>query len=348
MEETILIEASIKRLYLKMQGIEIQQMNISAYNKSYLKKYQDDFHFYMSLYAQLLVKSINKLKKPIAESTFIDYGGGSGMLSYLAKEVGFQTVVYVDLYQISVDDAKIISNHLGIEIDYFICGDVKEFTGKIKDLKIQADLICSFDVLEHIYDLTYWMKTIAEIENDFSLLFMTSANPKNILVSRRLKKIHRKCEYRGVEKGDNWKEMDLNSSFLIGRREIIRKRFPELTLEELNLLALRTRGLRKDGIEKLVSTYIETGKINYTIAHPTNTCDPYTGNWSEQLINLEELKLIARGEDLAVDITNSFYSYGDRKLLNVPKYILNKIIKLVGSNNLFFSPSYVLEIQKSL
>jgi hypothetical protein len=47
------------------------------------------------------------------------------------------------------------------------------------------------------------------------------------------------------------------------------------------MLAKKTRGLMKDDIEKLVEEYIASGKITYQPDHPTNTCDPYTGNWAD-------------------------------------------------------------------
>lgn len=345
MEEHNIINEAIEKLFSKIQVLNPRNLNISEYNKNYLIKYIDNYSFYMSLYSQLLLKALLKLNKPISESSFIDYGGGCGMLSYLAKEIGFKTVVYTDIYKISVNDTQIISKSLDIAIDYYICGDTEEFINEINHFNIKPDLICSFDVLEHIYDLEFWIKTIANIKSEFSLLFMTSANSGNPFITNRLKKLHIQSEKNGCEKNCRWKNIYLNTSFLEERGNIIRNKFPDLKNDDINLLSLNSRGLKKDDIEKVVYDYIKTGKICYKIKHPTNTCDPYTGSWTEKLIDLKQLKILIKSNNLIVDITNSFYGYSNNKILNAPKYLLNQLIRVLGPKNLFFSPVYTLEIQ---
>jgi len=340
------IEKAIDNLHSKLHKLNLNHLNITDYNKEYLQKYIANYSFYMSLYSQLLQKAIKKLKKPISESIFVDYGGGVGILSYLASEIGFKSVIYNDIYQKSVDDVKVLSRELGMKMDAYICGDVDQFVEKTNSNNIRPDLICSFDVLEHIYDLEKWIISIANIHSKFSLLFMTSANSRNPYVNNRLKKLQRKAEYEGFNKTIGWKETDLNSSFLEARKNIIRKKFPQFKDNEIKELSSKTRGLKKDDIEEVVQNYIKKNVINYHISHPTNTCDPYTGNRTENLIDLKRLKKIIRKNNLKVNITNSFYSNSNNKIFNVPKQLLNLVIKILGSKNLFFSPTYTLEIQK--
>jgi hypothetical protein len=114
------------------------------------------------------------------------------------------------------------------------------------------------------------------------------------------------------------------------------------------MLSIKTRGLRIDDIEKVVCDYVNTGKISYEIKHPTNTCDPYTGSWVEKLIDIKQLKFLVINNDMIVHISNSFYSYSDNKILNLPKYILNQLIRVLGPGSLFFSPTFTLEIHKPL
>ncbi|MCE5346782.1 MAG: class I SAM-dependent methyltransferase [Bacteroidales bacterium] len=348
MEDPNLITKAIDKLLSKLKLLNFQNLNISECCRNYLIKYLDNYSFYMSLYSQLLQKAFKKLDKPVSESTFIDYGGGCGILSFLAKEIGFGTVVYSDVFQISVNEAQLISRRLNITIDYYICGEVKEFTDKINLYNIRPDLICSFDVLEHIYDLESWIKTIADIETEFSLLFMTSANPCNPFIANRLKKMHIKSENKGFENNIRCNDMYLNTSSLEERERIIRNKFPDLKNDDIKRLALESRGLIKNDIEKVVCDYIKTGNIFYKIKHPTNTCDPYTGSWTEKLIDLKQLKIFIKDINLTVNISNSFYSYSDKKIINVFKYLLNQIIRVLGPKNLFFSPAFILEIQKPL
>jgi len=346
LEEHKQIEVAIMNLHSKLHKLEANNLEISDYNKEYLKKYITNYSFYMSLYSQLLHKSIKKLNKPISQSIFVDYGGGCGILSYLAKEVGFKSVIYNDLYEVSVNDTKIIAKEINIEIDSYIHGGIHEFIREIHLKNIKPDLICSFDVLEHIYNLKEWFNSISSINSSFSLLFMTSANGKNPYINNKLKKIQIKAEFQGLEKTIGWKKSDLNSSFLEARKKIIRKRFSEFKDDEIEELSIKTRGLRKEDIEKVVKNYMQNNKIGYHIEHPTNTCDPYTGNWTENLINLTKLKKIIQNNNLKVEITNSMYSYSNNKILNIPKQVLNLVIRFLGPKHLFFSPTYTLEIQK--
>jgi hypothetical protein len=177
---------------------------------------------------------------------------------------------------------------------------------------------------------------------------MTNANALNPIIARRLKKLQIKAENEGLPKTKGWKEIDESTSFLALRKNIISSKFPELGGEEIELLSAKTRGLRKEDIEKVVKDYIETGKIAYRIGHPTNTCDPYTGNWTERLIDLKQLKAMIIKNNLLFDISNSFYGYSNNKMLNLPKFLINQLIKILGKRHLFLSPTYTLEIQKNL
>ena len=118
------IDTAIADFSSKLFNLQIEELPISKYNKKYLKNYVQNYDFLMSQYAQLLYKAIKKLKKKPEESTFIDYGGGCGILSYLAKQLGFATVIYNDSYQTSVEDTKVIADALNITIEAYVSGSV--------------------------------------------------------------------------------------------------------------------------------------------------------------------------------------------------------------------------------
>ena len=343
--KSITYQAS-KRLSIKLQKLDLDKLKLSEYNTAYLHKYLTDLDFYSNLYGQLLHKAIIKLKKPIKESTFIDYGGGSGFLSLFAKELGFKTVIYNDLYSVSVKDAKIISKSTRIEIDYFICGDCEELVDNLNNKKLKPDLICSFDVLEHIYNLDKWFHRISKIQNPFHLIFTTSANTKNPFISKRLRKIHNIAEHHGTKKTNEWKKTDSNLPFLAIRKQILEEKFPKIKPETIETLAIKTRGLNKSDILIQVNQFLKTGQMEHQIKDPTNTFDPLTGNWAENLINLKHLKTIINSYDMQVQIKNSEYAYNSNRKLNSIKSILNLLIRTLNSNVLIFSPSYSIEVEK--
>jgi ribosomal protein S18 len=328
----------------KISHLDIENLAISNYNKGYLKRYQQNIDFYLDAYCQLLSRAISKLDKPINQSIILDYGGGSGILSLLAVTLGFKKVIYNDLYEVSVDDFKTTSQQLEIDIYQYITGDIGEVIELLKNSNDAPDLICSFDVLEHIYDLKEWFKQLKGFNHTFYLFFKTSANGYNPIIKKRLQKMQFDAEYHSKSVDKDWKEIDLHKSFLEERKKIIAKHFTQLSQEEIINLATQTRGLRENDINKEISYFISSGKMRYKMIHPTNTCDPYTGNWVEKIIDVKKLCSYINTLGFHCHISNSYYSYSNNKWLNLPKYILNLTIRLLGKKNLVFSPSYTLEV----
>jgi hypothetical protein len=287
-----------------------------------------------------------KLNAPAEKSVFVDYGGGWGILSFLAKEAGFKTVIYNDINRKSTSDAEIISKEMGIFIDHFISGDSDDFVTRMEMINISPDLICGFDVVEHIYDLENWLLTMNRLSNPQYVL-MTGANPKNPIISCRLKKLHFISENQVCKNNIRCDETYLNASFLEERSNILKNACPQLNETEVMSLAHETRGLRKADIEQVAQDYLEKGETNYIMDHPTNTCDPYTGSWTERLLDLKNLTSFCESNNMEIEITNSNYCYSGKKMLDVVKYIVNQLIRVLGPHNLFFSPGITLSIKKA-
>jgi len=83
---------------------------------------------------------------------------------------------------------------------------------------------------------------------------------------------------------------------------------------DTTLLVLQYMALRPEQaiewVERLSSTCCRFGgTISYQIADPTNTCDPYTGNWCEHLIDFGWLERTVRSAGFCqVKILAGFYS----------------------------------------
>lgn len=338
------VNNAVDLFFKKLHKIDIDALKISDYNKRYLRDYKNNSQFFTPLYQQLLYKALNKLSKHTKNSVFIDYGGGCGVLSFIAKYLGFKTVIYNDIYDVSVNDVKEMTFSFDCSIDFFISGDVKELLTVIENKEIVPDLICSFDVLEHIYNLESWFNNIKKIQTPFSLCFMTSANGSNPYIKKKLKKIHYKAEHIGTKKIFGWKERDAYLPFLTIRENIIKEEFSEFSEIEIKSLAKQTRGLIKEDIIKFINTYLIDKSIENTNSFLTNTCDPYTGNWAEHIIDLNKMKQLLEDKNTIINFTNSYYSYSKNRFLNLPKFILNSFMKLLGRDNICFSPSYTLEL----
>ncbi len=340
------IDRSAELIYKSFRNQDLAEIGISEYNQRYITHYIDNYTFYLQLYTQILIVAIRELTIPIEEAVFIDYGGGSGIFSFLAKSTGFKTVVYNDIYDVSVADVKILSKNNGIKIDHFVCGDIDDLVKELNEQKIQANLVCSFDVLEHIYNIEDWFKHSIKLGHQFTLVFSSSANIRNYVISRRLKAVQQKAENLGKEKKWGDKNRDTSSPFVEIRKEIIKNYSPSLSEDLIQDLAKRTRGYAISDIQKAIDAYSKQGKPIKEINHPTNTCDPYTGNWSEHLINHYYLKkTVTEAGYTSAQIQPAFYTLSTQKLVNLAKKILNLFISIPGIG-IYFSPLYVLVAKK--
>ena len=105
------------RLQKKLSALDLGSLGITEYNQRYLGDKLKNIGGVLDLYGYLLRLCLSNSSLPIQQSVFVDYGGGSGVLSYLAKEVGIGKVIYVDIYEGSCNDVEIISKALGLPLD---------------------------------------------------------------------------------------------------------------------------------------------------------------------------------------------------------------------------------------
>ncbi len=70
--------------------------------------------------------------------------------------------------------------------------------------------------------------------------------------------------------------------------------------------------------------------------HHTNTCDPYTGNWEEQLMNPYHLTRVLKGQGFDAKVLSGFYFIKKRNTLDkkILSEFLNAIIKGLRTNGI--------------
>ncbi len=343
-----LIDQAAVKVAGKLKTVNLDELAISDYNKQYLKRYVVSADFYISQYVQLFLNLLSFKHIEPSEASIIDYGGGCGILSAIASEIGFKTIIYNDIYAQSVKDAEVIVYALGSRVNHYVTGDIAFLVEYMNIHSLRSDYVCSFDVLEHIYDWQKWFDSALTLNNNPLFVFKTSANGANPIIRRRLAKIHNRAEYIGREKGEGWKERDTAEPFLKIRRNIIEEYAPQLSDSIIDELALSTRGLMQDDIILEIDEYIKNGKSTYRCKHATVTCDPYTGNWAENDIDTKDLQAYLTSKGFDTKIVNGFYSYSANKTKSLPKTILNLIVRFTGFNCLLFSPSYTLIARNKL
>lgn len=331
------------RLYDKLIKLDIESLNISEYNKRYLGSKIVRLKHMLNLYGRLIYLSLSNSQVSPANFVLVDYGGGSGLISLLAKEIGIGTVVYNDIYDVSCKDVEILSNALVLTLDHIVCGDVDELASYLQESSIFIDAIVSYDVLEHIYDVeSHFGKLGRLIGRKFRIVYASGANIENPRYVRSVKKVQIETEHKTRDKKWGHKERDSLQAYLDVRENMISAYAPDLSLEVVKQLARSTRGLIQRDIEKCVDEFRLQGSITYHMDHPTNTCDPYSGNWCEHLMDFEWLEQVVRnGGFLVKIIPGRYHTYGSL-LKRSAQILLNAMLRLLGRRGMFIAPYYVV------
>lgn len=342
------VDEAAERLFHKLIQIDLNILNISEYNKKYLSKYFSALASILRTYCDILSCSVAFSNTPLKDFVLIDYGGGSGMLSLLAKELGIGKVLYNDIYEISCQDARTVARAINNEADFYICGDIDDVISFLKSNSLHCDSITSHDVIEHIYDIEDFFEKISCLSDfPYKIVMATGANPYNPNIRRKLMRKQKEFEYKDQEKKTGYKEGYTSRAYFKVRKEIITNRAPGLTIHEIDQLTKASRGLIESDIQELVDKYLATGNVPQLPAHPTNTCDPYTGNWAEHLMDIKRLQIILAKAGFNVRILSGYYDGSSNKAIKIfIGRILNYIISMLDEKGLFLAPFLTIYAEK--
>ncbi len=338
------INSSASSLHNKLESLDIKSLPISLNMKNSVSKKLENSLGALQLSSFLLSWSLANpafnLDSP-EKFTLIDYGGGYGLISMLAKELNL-TVLYIDIDKAVVHDAKTIADVIGNRADYYLQGDIDILISFLDDNNIVADAITSYDVIEHIHDVESFFQKLPHIStNPLTIANASGANIRNMRIARRLMKKHHRAEHLERE-SDEGGPRDCNLPFLNVRKEIISKYTDRLTEQEIDRLSTNTRGMIVAEIHKSVDTYLNTGELVKELNHPTNTCDPYTGNWCEHLFDPEVLSGILAEKGYNAEIKYGYYGPQTNPVLKAIAHMLNICINLVGNSAMRIAPFYMV------
>ncbi len=234
----------------------------------------------------------------------------------------------------------LVATKLGIKCDHYVLGDIDKIISYVKENSLNVDVIGNYDVIEHVYDIKYFLENIKYLSNTKISIFLASgANGANPKINFQLTRLHEKMEFTGREYTYGRKPTDATLSLLKIRRQIISKEYPKLDENKIDFLARATRGLIKSDILNAIKVYFDSGKIRKP-NHPTNTCDPLTGNWYEQVLDPFNLKRILqkKGFSNCQVISGRYFSK-----TNYIKNILNIFIILMPARlSIFIAPFYAI------
>jgi 2-polyprenyl-3-methyl-5-hydroxy-6-metoxy-1,4-benzoquinol methylase len=174
-------------LFNDLLAIDPLQLDISEYNKKYLTDILKDLYGNLYTYACVIGGALSDSQKTLSDIVFIEYGGGTGFMSLIAKRMGVGTVIYNDIYDVSCKDASEIALTLDCQADYYVNGGIEELIEFCYTHNFSCDCMVSYNVLEHIYDITDFCSKLSLLSHKgTSMVHASTANmtcpPKTIPV----------------------------------------------------------------------------------------------------------------------------------------------------------------------
>lgn len=258
---------------LKERLLAIDPALFAAYGKDfvdYVQVYQETIDNVLPRYVGIIYRTCARRPSDIS---LLDFGGGTGILSFLAKLCGIGFVCYMDFDRNQTEGSRQLALALNIPVDDFITGS---YEGIESHCPYCFDVIADYDVLEHVYSPEQTFLALKKVLRPGGEICMASgANTLNPIINILCRRRHKLWEEIGSPK---------RRAHLATRRDMIQESFPDLGQPDCEMLAQKTRGLRHSDIIHAVNLYKDKGIIPRP-APGTNTCDPSDGNWSENLID---------------------------------------------------------------
>ena len=340
------LNETARSIHLELSKIDLKKAGISEYNQRYLSTKIKDPQIHWPINTYMMSWLLNIANVAPKDSVLIDYGGGSGTISLLAKKLWVGIVIYCDIYDVSCKDAQVIGNLLGCEADFYVEGDINDLINFCHSSQLNCNIFASHDCIEHIYNIESFLRSIKDLSTGRILFWLSSsANTLRRKTRRTLEKQQIRCEIKDREAECGHKERDTLRSFISIRKEMIRKVSSELDEREVEELAKRSRGLMREDILILAQQYLSNRLLLLPPKpmHPTNTCDPYTGNWIERLMDPFYLKKILEDSGSSAEIKTGYWDTTKNPMWKtIIKCILNILLSVLGKKALFLAPYYIL------
>lgn len=312
------LENAVSQLQRNLKGIE------SSIQDKYLQHKLRSLEATLSRDKYIIGTAISRISKPLQNIVLIDYGGGPGFHSLLARELGIGTVIYNDILHHYCTLAEEIAETLGKKADYYVEGDIDALVEFCRQHAIKADVITSSDVLEHIYDIDDFLRKLHLMSHEGTVTVHSSGcNMFWYPFYESVSRLHKK-----VEK-ENGEEVDIQSSCYDERMKIIKEYARNLSENEVNQLTADTRGLARREIINAVERYLETGEQPSLIEHPTNTCNPQTGYWAERSMNPYYLRETLSFNGFDARVLAGPWEKGNTFHVKIIRVILNFLIRIV-------------------
>ncbi len=319
-----------------LSTLNTNNLALGEYQLDYLKHLLFHKKYFLSIYAQVLNEVLNNTAKQKEDILLVDYGAGNGLLGLFAKHCGFGKIIQVDTSAGCTESQRILAKQLNIAIDDHLNGDYEMLSRYILGA---PDALVATDVIEHIYDLNDFFSTLQRVNKNMVIVFTTASNDRNWWKKKILMRIQRKDEWEGYE-GQNSNASLL--PFREVRKRMIMEQLPNISSAHLNQLITHTRGLRYDDIIKACMAYRDKNIFPGLIEHPTNTCDPASGSWTERFLSFGEYKNLFNSNGYTLFISDGYYNQYQSGFKGKVLCLANILIKSLGKAGSRISPFIIL------
>jgi len=308
----------------RLQTVDYDGLDISAYNKQYIRRLRSALPYYMKIYARCLSAGVRSSEGALCDLTLVDFGGGCGFLSVLAKAAGVGRVIYIDLNPLSVAAVEAIRSTTGMGPDVILQGDAEELARYCRNHEIQPHLLIATDVIEHVYDLSVFFAALCTLAPVMQMVFTTASTPYNPVVKRRLHRFMQGCETGQT----------VEPNYFNRRRQFLLDHYPHLTAVEVGQWTIHTRGLTYDDMRKA----LDAGQLPV----PTdryNSCDPETGNWAERILPIRAYRRCVTPYKYHLAVAKGFYNeLRSNRPASLVARAVNLLIACSGPFGLLISP----------
>ena len=318
------IDQKAAELYQALKGIDADQLNMPYHCREYFKSsHTTRLFFSVETSAHILYRSLKMNGQKPQDCIFMDYGAGVGTLFLLASMIGCKMVIYNDHLEDWKISAEEIAASVGVRIDRYIVGDIRECLEELKREKIQCNIIASRNVIEHIYKLDDFYALLYDFQPGALIFSSTTANYANPGARLKHRMWHRK-----------WEKI-----YYKQRREIAGQLLSSATDDQLDKIAEATRGLGQDDLKQAIKQFDATGEVPDPAVHGSNTCEPVSGTWAEHIISFDAYRKLIREEQYELFFKPGFWdTHYSRKSKNLLSVMLNRIIRSGGSKALTVAP----------
>lgn len=270
----------------------------------------------------------------------IDLGCGYGLLLIQMRLLGSKEVVGIDFNKDKIAVFKKILTFMPQEIAnlctiYPRVGDIL----KINYPNDYFDVAIARETISHVRNLSVFSKEVKRVLKKNGVFFIKDGNNALDIYGRlSRRKIWKKHEFGPV--GD----IGLKKPYRILRKEMIKERYPDLSINKLNFLVDKTIGMWGEELYEAIDNFLNKG----TLPKPPKFKfrNPKTGEYTELEFNPYHLKKLLKKIGYRSHVIRPFYSYSYAGLKGIILNTIGRIISLSHPASLFIAPTFEIIAKK--